>query len=374
MLLWIILACLTAAVLYGLLRPLAGGRPSAPARDAFDAAVYRDQLAEVESDRARGLIGEAEAEAAHLEIARRLLAADGKESASVSTDGGFPAKAAMIVVAVMFPVAALGLYLTYGSPRLPDQPLAVRLQDPANEQNLAALVSRVEARLREHPEEGEGWEVIAPVYMGWRRFGDAAQAYAQAIRLLGPSAQRLSGQGQALVLKNDGVVTEEARKVLEQALALDPTLLEPRILIAIAKEQDGHYAAAVEDWRALRDKREDAAWREMVVKRIEAAEAHLAGTPRADPGPSQADIAAEERMAPAERQAMVEQMVQGLAARLAQEGDDLPGWLKLVRAYSVLDRKEDAAKALARAKSQFSGNTQAIEQLDALAIELGLKS
>lgn len=374
MLLWIILACLTAAVLYGLLRPLAGGRGNDPARDAFNAAVYRDQLAEVKSDRARGLIGEAEAEAARLEIARRLLAADGKDSAPDIINGGFPAKAAMVVVAVMLPVAALGLYLTYGSPRLPDQPLAVRLQDPANEQNLAALVSRVEARLREHPEEGEGWEVIAPVYMGWRRFGDAAQAYAQAIRLLGPSAQRLSGQGQALVLKNDGVVTEDARKALEQALALDPTLLEPRILIAIAKEQDGQYVAAVEDWRGLRDKREDAAWRDMVEKRIEAAEAHLAGTPRADPGPSPADIATIERMAPVERQAMVEQMVQGLAARLAQVGDDLPGWLKLVRAYSVLDRKEDAAKALARAKSQFSGNTQAIEQLDALAAELGLKS
>ena len=374
MLLWIILACLTAAVLYGLLRPLAGGRGNDPARDAFNAAVYRDQLTEVESDRARGLIGEAEAEAARIEIARRLIAVDGKESAPDSTNGGFPAKAAMIVVAVMLPVAALALYLAYGSPRLPDQPLAVRLQDPANEQNLAALVARVESRLREHPEEGEGWEVIAPVYMGWRRFGDAAQAYAQAIRLLGPSAQRLSGQGQALVLKNDGVVTEEARKAFEQALALDPTLLEPRILIAIAKEQDGHYAAAVEDWRALRDKRENAAWREMVEKRIEAAEAHLNGTPPADPGPSPADIATIERMAPAERQAMVEQMVQGLATRLAQEGDDLPGWLKLVRAYSVLDRKEDAAKALARAKSQFSGNTQAIEQLDALAAELGLKS
>ena len=66
--------------------------------------------------------------------------------------------------------------------------------------------------------------------------------------------------------------------------------------------------------------------------------------------------------------------LQGLAARLDQQGDDLPGWLKLVRAYSVLDRKDDAQKALARAKSQFSGNTQAIEQLDALAAELGLKS
>ncbi len=157
----------------------------------------------------------------------------------------------MIVVAVALPLLALALYLTYGSPRLPDQPLAARLQDPASEQNLEALVARVEARLREHPEEGEGWEVIAPVYLGWRRYGDAAEAYAQAIRLLGPSAKRLSGQGQALVLANDGVVTEEARKALEQALALDPTLIEPRILLAIAKEQDGQFAAAIEDWRAL---------------------------------------------------------------------------------------------------------------------------
>jgi cytochrome c-type biogenesis protein CcmH len=79
-------------------------------------------------------------------------------------------------------------------------------------------------------------------------------------------------------------------------------------------------------------------------------------------------------MSPADRQAMIERMVQGLAARLDQDGNDLGGWLKLVRAYSVLDRKDDAVKALARAKSQFSGNSDATEQLDALAAELGLKS
>jgi cytochrome c-type biogenesis protein CcmH len=79
-------------------------------------------------------------------------------------------------------------------------------------------------------------------------------------------------------------------------------------------------------------------------------------------------------MSPAERQAMIGRMVQGLAARLDQDGNDLGGWLKLVRAYSVLDRKDDAVKALQRAKSQFSGNNDAMEQLDALAAELGLKS
>lgn len=389
MLLWVVLACLTAIVLLVLLRPLAGAGTADRAPEAFDAAVYRDQLNEIEGDRARGLIGVEEAEAARVEIARRLLAADSKARASDrAKNHGARARAAMIGIGAALPLLALGLYLTYGSPRLPDQPLAARLQDPASDRNLEALVARVEARLREHPEEGEGWEVIAPVYMGWRRYGDAAQAYAQAIRLLGPSAKRLSGQGQALVLANNGVVTEDARHALERALEFDPTLIEPRILLAIAKEQDGQFQAAIEDWRALLSKADgDAPWRELVEKRIAVAEAHLAGKPmneaqtpapqagaQSQNGPSAADIAAAQNVSPAARQAMVERMVQGLAARLDQDGSDLPGWLKLVRAYSVLDRKDDALKALQRAKSQFSGNTQAIEQLDRLAAELGLKS
>ena len=390
MLLWVVLACLTAIVLLVLLRPLAGAGTVERAPEAFDAAVYRDQLSEIEGDRARDLIGEEEAEAARVEIARRLLAADTKANASErAKTSGARARAAMIGVGAALPLLALGLYLTYGSPRLPDQPLAARLEDPASDRNLEALVARVEARLRERPEEGEGWEVIAPVYMGWRRYGDAAQAYAQAIRLLGPSAKRLSGQGQAMVLGNDGVVTEDARRALEAALALDAALIEPRILLSIAKEQDGQFQAAIEDWRALLGKAEgDAPWRGMVEKRIAAAEAHLAGKPlpeaetpappqtgaQSQIGPSALDIAAAQDMSPAERQAMVERMVQGLAARLDQDGSDLPGWLKLVKAYSVLDRKDDALKALQRAKSQFSGNTQAIEQLDQLAAELGLKS
>jgi cytochrome c-type biogenesis protein CcmH len=225
--------------------------------------------------------------------------------------------------------------------------------------------------------------------MSWQRYGDAADAYEQAIRLLGESAKRLAGRGQALVLANNGVVTEEARRALERALDLDHTLLEPRILLAIAKEQDGRFADAIADWRALlADAKSEAPWREMVEKRIAADEAQLAGKPvaEAEPpaaaqtetkgqaGPSAADVAAAQEMSPAQRQAMIENMVQNLAARLEQNGGDLPDWLKLVRAYSVLGRKDDAAKALERAKSQFSGDTQALHQLDALAAELGLSS
>ena len=381
MLLWIILATLTAVVLLVLLRPLATRSREDAGRAEFDAAVYRDQLREVESDRERGLIGPIEAEAAKLEISRRLLA-----SADEKPGSGAPAplrfrSAAMLAVSVLVPLAAVSVYLVYGSPGTPDQPLAARLTDPANEQDLAAIIARVEARLRAHPEEGEGWDAVAPVYMGTGRFADAADAYTKAIKLLGESPKRLAGRGQALVQASNGVVSEDARRSLKRALALDGSLLEPRILLAIAKEQDGRYQDAINDWRALLDRGDPSApWRKMVEQRIAAAQAHLTGeapgladTPTKT-SPSEQDVTAAQKMNPAERQAMIEQMVQRLAQRLEQKGDDLAGWLQLVKAYTVLDRKEEAERALSRAKTQFNGRTDAIEQLDALAAELGLKS
>lgn len=397
MLLWVIFGGLTAIVLFALLRPLTSGTAGDESRAAFDATVYRDQLGEVESDRERGLIGAADAEAARIEIARRLLASDEEARGDDAQPSRVPAKAVAIGLAVILPALALGLYLVYGSPRLPDQPLVARLQDPASDKNLEALVARVEARLREHPDDGEGWDVIAPVYMGWHRYADAAEAFRQATLLLGESPKRLAGYGQALVLANDGVVTEDARAVLERASALDPDLIQPKLVLIIAKEQDGQLAAAAEAWRALiASAPADAPWRKLAEERLAQDEAKLAGSAPDQPVPDKAvpdqpaatagapmqgkgaptaeDIAAAQNMNPADRQGMIERMVQELADRLAQNSDDLAGWLKLVRAYSVLDRKDDAVKALERAKTQFSGDAAALGQLNALAAELGLKS
>ena len=384
MFLWAIFAALTAGVLFILLRPLLRGGESEDVRAAFDSAVYRDQLQEIDSDRARGLISDHDAEAARTEIARRLLAADAETRAAGERRRATPTRALAAGLAAILPLFALSLYLHYGSPRLPDQPLLARLQAPESNRNLEALVARVEARLRQHPDEGEGWDVIAPVYLSFGRFADAADAFDKAIRLLGESPKRLSGQGRALVFAQGGVVSEEARKALERALALAPDLVEARLLLILAKEQDGKLAEAAKDWRALLETApREAPWREVAEKRLADVEAKLAGKPvasdappsRSTPdAPSESDMAAAARMSPAERQAMIERMVDGLATRLAQEGGDLPGWLKLVRAYAVLDRKEDAVKALEQARSQFSGNAPALRELDALAAELGLKS
>ena len=160
--------------------------------------------------------------------------------------------------------------------------------------------------------------------------------------------------------------------------------MQPRILLAVAKEQDGKIQEAIEAWHALLAKAAaDAPWRKTVEQRLAQDEARLAGkspepspetAPQGQGGPNAEDVAAAKRMSPAERQAMIENMVQGLAAKLDANGDDLAGWLKLVRAYSVLNRKQDALAALAKAKTSFTGNTDALNQLDQLAAELGLKS
>ncbi len=203
-----------------------------------------------------------------------------KSAGSAKAKPKRPEQFVALGLAVMLPLLALGLYLHYGSPQLPDQPLVARLEDPSHSQDLQVLVAKVEARLREHPEEGEGWEVIAPVYMSWRRYADAAEAFRQAARLLGELPKRLAGYGQALVLANNGVVTEDARKALERALVLDPKLIEPRLLLTIAKEQDGQFAAAAEGWRKmLADAPQDAPWRKLVEERLAQDEARLAGKP-----------------------------------------------------------------------------------------------
>jgi cytochrome c-type biogenesis protein CcmH len=77
-------------------------------------------------------------------------------------------------------------------------------------------------------------------------------------------------------------------------------------------------------------------------------------------------------MSPADRQAMIEDMVSGLAARLEKDGRDLAGWQRLIRALSVLGRKDDAVAALDRARKSLAGEPASLTALADLARSLGL--
>ncbi|MEQ1651095.1 MAG: c-type cytochrome biogenesis protein CcmI [Hyphomicrobium sp.] len=377
MIFWIAVAVLVAAVTYAVTRPLMQDGAALPDASDADLAVYRDQLVEIDADAARGVVSESEAESAKAEVARRVLRQSERKSDSAPAKFSSFVKPVYLATTLMLPLASVALYVSFGAPGQPGQPLSARVAAKVDGSNADDLVAKVEARLREHPEDGKGWEVIAPVYMAQRRFGDAASAYASAIKILGETPPRLMGFAEARIRAENGLVPDDARKALQTLTAADPKRNDARIWLALAKEQDGKTAEAAADYRALiADAPEGAPWRAALQERLSRIEAPgSAGAPGAQPaakGPTQAEVAAAEAMSPDERAAMINRMVTGLAERLKTNAKDKDGWLKLIRAYQMLGQKEDAVKAVASAKAGLAGDAAALQDINDLVKLLGV--
>jgi cytochrome c-type biogenesis protein CcmH len=387
MLFWILVGVLVAGVTLAITRPLTRSEgPPVKAADA-DIAVYKDQLKEVVADAARGSLAAREAEAASAEIARRLLRST---EANAKTPAGDPrdrdrfAKPIYVVTSIALPVASLALYLAYGAPGLPGQPLSERIATASDTMKPNDLVAKVEARLRDHPDDGTGWDVIAPVYYAMGRYADAAAAYTNALRLVGESPRRLQGFANARIRTENGVIPQDAKKALERILVIDPNSKEPHIWLALAKEQDGRLTEAAADYRKLiAEAPADAPWRKVLEERLAgltpgadkgAADSNDKPAGIAAPSSSTPDASAVSAMSPEERQAFIGRMVDGLAARLKADGTDAAGWLKLIRAYDVLGRRDDAIKALNDARTGLKGDKVGLASVEDLARQLGLGS
>lgn len=354
--LWIGFALMTGAVVWALLRPL--GRKSASAGGVRDVALYRDQLTEVTRDLERGVIAPAEAEAARIEVSRRLLAAaDAAERETVAPRRSPRFVAILVMLAV--PVLSLGLYLALGSPDLPDEPFAPRLAGPAGQLPLDALVLKVEEHLKADPADLRGWEVLGPAYIRQGNFAAAITAWSRAMALGGETAVRFAARGEAEVLAANGVVTPAAREDFASAVKLDAQEPRAQFYLGIAEVQGGRKDAAVARWKALLAAApKDAPWRASV-------EAELASLTNPPPGPTAEQAGAAADMTPQARQKMIEGMVAGLAARLDKNPNDLAGWLRLLRAYGVLGKHDEAKSALAHARAAFASDKAALADLDA---------
>ena len=370
MTLWIIFAVMTAAAVLAVLWPL--GRKSSDRGAGGDRLVYQDQLKEIDRDRAVGLIGDAEAESARIEISRRLLAAVDAESV-VPQQSSYEAKArhrrAAVVAIAVVPLIAFTSYLKLGSPEIPGQSAFARANAPEEDSSIASLIGQVENHLARNPNDGAGWEVIAPVYLRLGRFSDAVMARKKSLALNGDTSARQSDLGEALVAAADGVVTDEAKLAFQRAVAGDAHNAKARYFIGLADEQDGNRDDAAKEWRALLDDAPaDAPWKELVRTAL----ARVSTAP-ATGGPSAADIAAAENMPEAQRTDMVRGMVQRLSDRLHADGKDVDGWIRLVRAYAVLGERDKAKDAAADARRALSDQPDQIKRIDDLVRGLGLE-
>jgi len=372
MLLWVIMAGLAAlAVLPVLVSLFRAGRMQPMASAA--GSIYRDQLAEIERDRGRGLIADPEAEAARTEVARRLLKTS--EVAARPPTATTPLRqrvAAGVVIAM--PVLALGLYVVLGSPSLPDQPIAARLAAPIEKQEPVILAARLEAHLASNPDDATGWDYLARIYSSLERYDDEARALGNLIRLRGASVELETGYGEALTRANGGLVTKEARAAFEAGNKLDSQAVGPRFFLALALTQEGKKDEAIAAWhKLLEGAPEDADWVQMGHRALAALEGAPSGSPAAvEPGPSAADVRAAQNLAPDQRLAMINGMVSQLAARLDSDPSDADGWARLVRSYMVLGRSEDAKAALAKARTVLAGKSDILARVEAAAKSAGV--
>jgi cytochrome c-type biogenesis protein CcmH len=374
MTLWLAFALMTAAAIFAVLWPLSQSRA---ARSGSDVAVYRDQLDEISRDRAAGLIGEAEAGAARIEVSRRLIAAGEAEAGvpPINTQAALWRRRAAAVVALLFvPLAAGTLYLWHGSPQLPGAPLAARTE-AAHDSSITALIAKVEAHLERSPNDARGWDVLAPVYLRLGRIDEAVKARRNALNFGGETAQRQADLGEALVAASNGIVTAEAKQAFDRAVALDPADPKSRFYVGLAAQQDGDTKKAAATWQALlKGAPADAPWTATVRQAL----GGIGETPPAPPAiagnaaPSTDDVAAASGMTEAERGDMVRGMVARLADRLKQDSSDVEGWLRLVRAYMVLGERDKATQAMSDARRALSEQPDKLQRVDELGKGLGL--
>jgi cytochrome c-type biogenesis protein CcmH len=370
MLFWILVAILTAAVAAVLLLPLLRGPVAGTQSDAsHDVEVYHDQLEELKRDEAAGLIGAGEAELARAEVARRLIAASKAEARGGASPTQRRNRLAQAFVIVLLPAIGLCLYLVTGRPELPAQPLAERLANPGND--ISILIARAENHLARNPDDGAGWDLLAPIYYRSGRMEDAANAFAQAIRVLGPNPDRLDGQAETLIALANGIVTAEARKALEQSLALKADNPRAGYYLALALEQDGRKPEALAAFETLaKQAPAGAPWLPLVNRHI----AGLGGEGDELGNPSAGDMAAAEDMSAGDRQQMIAGMVESLAAKLQDNPDNFEGWMRIIRSYVVLDQRPKAEAALQTALKIFPADGENGKQLLQLARDLSISA
>jgi cytochrome c-type biogenesis protein CcmH len=328
-----------------------------------------------------------------------------------------------IGLAAMVALAGGALYSTMGKPGLAGTSVPVGAGTPAGPVvpaaeaqaagEVAALVAGLEKKMAENPSDPEGWRMLGWSYFQVQRFADSAAAYAKAVALKPDGIGYQSAYGEALVQAGDGRVTPEAAKAFQAAKDQDGSDARARYFLGVKKQQDGDAKGALDDWiTLLGESAGDAPWVPQLRGIIESTaleskidvSARLAalrppasggatvaappmpglagvaagatsGAPAGVmPGPSAEQVAGAAAMTAGDRQAMITGMVNGLAAKLKANPKDEAGWLRLMRARTVLGDQAAASKARNDALAAFAGDAGTQARIRAAATEMGIGS
>ena len=246
---WILAAAMVVLVLLVLLRPLL--QPTTAAADESarsNLRVLRDSLAELDAERAAGVLGAEQHADARAELERRALEESTALDAAPLRRGG---RATVFVLALVLPAAAVLLYNQLGERRGLD-PLLKQPPSMASAGDIETLVQRLAERMQADPSDPQGWMLLGRAYAGMQRFDKARDALAEAMQRSTPDAQLLSDYADVLAMTQGQRLAGEPEKLVLQALALEPDHLKALALAGSAAMERGDFKAAIEHWTHAR--------------------------------------------------------------------------------------------------------------------------
>jgi cytochrome c-type biogenesis protein CcmH len=333
--------------------------------DDASLAVHRRQLSEIDDLAERGLLADAELKSARAEAGRRLIAAADRQTPWPAANPRL--RPLVAALAALAPMIALIAYMMIGAPGMADQPFLKRVAawrntDPSQlePQKIAAVLEQIAAA---RPTDPEPLKNLALARMAAGDPTGAAQALRRAVIVAPARADLWAGLGETFVAEGQGEIGADARKAFGEALKRDPKNVSARYHLGLARISDGDVSGGLADWkRLLADLPADDPRRMGFGHQIAQVEAEGGLPASAAPTgqPAQAEQAGDV-------QGMIQGMVAGLAARLEANPDDPDGWIKLVRAYSVLGDAARRDAALAKAQARYKDQPKVLSALNQAA-------
>ena len=407
MLFWITIIAIAVLSTLALIAPL--WRPATDEETGHeDVALYRDQLAEVDRDLARGVLDETEAARTRTEIARRLLSADqaaGKVLGSGPLRLSRGSGAVMMLCTIGGAIAvyfALGAFDSTGPYRDMSRAQRIAAGDAMRADRMpqleaeiafgteiaalgeipedyAAMIARLREIVPQNPEQREGWELLALHEARLGNFSAATRAQEQVLRLKGDAvtaADRL-GLLDRMVAATNGFVSPEAEQIMLGLLDEDPRSVAARYYAGLLYAQTDRPDMAFQLWRDVLENGDPASIHYSLAESQIEAVAFAAGeeftleslTPR---GPSADDIAAAAEMSAQDRSQMIAGMIEQLSTRLADEGGPASDWARLIVALSVIEETERAQMIWEEARTAFASQEADLATIAAAAQQAGL--
>jgi len=212
--------------------------------DQQDGIAVRGGLAgELDGDRAAGKIAPEDYERARRELEVRLL----EDVASAEPEAAPRRSFLPWVAGVAIPLAAVAVYFGVGSPRMIER----AAEHAITTQQIEGMVARLAAKLRENPDDLDGWKLLGRSYSALGRFSESAAAYAQAATKAPRDAQLLADFADSLAMSRGQKMAGEPEKLVLRALEIDPENLKALALAGTAQYERKDFKGAASTWRRM---------------------------------------------------------------------------------------------------------------------------